>query len=116
MKKENLIKMSLIIFIIFFSLAYFIESNLKKEIKDIEEINDKHIGKKISVYGNIQEQKIIKENLILIIKNKNQSINGIIFNRNKNINNEKNLIITGRVGLYKKELQLIIEKIDSIKP
>ena len=121
--KYNLLKISLIGFLICFSLIYIIEINYNPKIIQIDDIeNNTKISEIIKIKAKIIKLNLRKETLFLTLKDEsNTSINAIVFNYNKtskrNINLTKNkyYYFIGKISLYKQKKEIIIKKISKIK-
>lgn len=117
----NIIKISLTISLLGIITLLILASILEPSLKNINEIKNKDINKKIKIEGKIKNTKTIKNDntresfQILMISDKTGEIDAV-FNAKSNSNllnlkTNQYIIIIGRVTQYKGRLQIQVEKI-----
>lgn len=96
------------------ALALFDFAFSPREIS-VKEINEKIIGEKVSLKGKI-DWVVEKEKFVLFGLNDGNKIKAIVFYPTKEerelIKKNNFLTITGKVQLYKNELEIIVEKVE----
>ena len=114
--KRSLIKISLIVFLTLFSIVYTIEQNQDVKTKKIENISIEDTNKHYQIEGQIIKQTSIKNNNFLTIKslNSDSRIKGIIFNDNHTYDRNKDYLLEGKISIYNKEIEIIINSIIQI--
>ena len=108
-----IIKISLIVFLISFSLLFFIDKNYILDKKEIKNITIKDINKYVRIEGEIVKQKSIGEHVQIEIKDNTSTIKGTLFYSNSSFRN-KNYSIIGKITMYNKKLGLIVSEIEEI--
>ncbi len=108
-KKTILIKISLIGFLLIFLLIYFIEENTVILLTKISEIDNTYINKYVKITGNIVKLKNSNSSTFITIKNNENYLKGIIFEKIK-LKKEKKYIFEGKISKYNNELEIIINE------
>ncbi len=113
MNKNNLIKISLIIFIITINILIIYERNYQLEITNIENISLKQINNNVLLKGNFSKITTYKDMTFGEFEDKTAKINLTIFSTN-NLTLYKNqtYFITGKINIYNKNINLIVSKIE----
>jgi len=110
---RQLIKFSLIIFIIFFCVILYIDNNYELEETKIKDLSLKDINKYVKIESKILNQRINNGTLFLTIGNENKSIPAVLFNYDDiELNLSYNYFFTGKITYYKNDIELILYKIE----
>ena len=102
------------IFLISFSLIYFIESNLELEIMKISEISTDNINEYVRIQTNIKKQKVTNTTTFFELTQNNENIKGIAFDKIEELSKMKEYEIIGKITIHKSELEIIISSIKKI--
>ena len=113
-KENNIIKFSLIVFIITILLIFYIENNFEKPKTKISEIELKDINKRVIFYGNLTKFNKNNDMGFFTFEDNNKSINIVTFNLNQSFELNKTYKINGRVNLYENNIQVIADEISLI--
>ena len=112
---KHIIKLSLIIFIILFTLLIYIDKNYKLETTPIKNITIKNINQYKAIQGKIGKQNIIKNISFFDIYDNQSKITAIMFNLNKTLNYNKKYKFTGKITIHKNKPEMIIYEFQEIK-
>jgi len=113
MKFQKIEKHMLKISLIFSILGIIVLTVMPKtpgEITQIEDLTKKDLGRTITTQGIIENIKTLPTITIITLKNK-ESIKVVLFDPNNKIKKGDKVKITGKVKLYKNELEIIADKI-----
>ncbi|MDA3855921.1 MAG: OB-fold nucleic acid binding domain-containing protein [Candidatus Woesearchaeota archaeon] len=110
LSERTIIKISFIIFLLSFTLLYYLDSTLEVKQIPINEISIKNLNEYVAIKASISKQTVNKNNSFLILKDSSGEIDAIIFNIKNKIPNEEYLFL-GKVSLYDDKLELIIDEI-----
>ncbi len=116
-KEYNLIKISFIGFLLLFILLFYLDSIYSPKLVQISKLDKSYFNKVVKINAKIEKQTLNGQTLFLILQNlenKSIKIKGIIFNINKTFSKSKDYQIIGRISLYKNDLEILIEEINSI--
>lgn len=113
LKKYQIIKIVLIIFILSFTTIYYIEKNHKLELISISKINSNYLEKNVKIEGKIIKQTLNKNTLFLTIQDNTAQINIIAFQINQTLNKNQTYTIEGKVTKYQNKLEIIANKIET---
>lgn len=114
LKKFHIIKICLIGFLLTFALIYLIEINYKQKTITISKIDSNYLEKNVKIQGKIIKQTLNNNTLFLTIKDNSSQINIIVFKTNKTFSKNYTYEIEGKVTTYRKELEIIANKINFI--
>ena len=117
LKENNIIKLSLIIFLFLFILLYYLDSIYSPTLINIKDIDKSYYNKIVKINTKIEKLNLNNETLFLVLSdlnNSNYKINAIIFKTKIILDMDKNYEFIGRISLYKNELELLVDKIKEI--
>ncbi len=113
MKTRTLLKLSLIIALIGTFVIVILANNLEPNISKISSINEKMIDEWVRIKGNVTNQRSTEGLTILTIYDGTAGIRAIMY---KNMNEDlegSEIIILGKIIIYKDEIEIQIEKIQT---
>jgi hypothetical protein len=112
MKKNNLIKVCLIIFLLSMNVIFYFEKNYNPDFTNIRDISLKYINKNVFLKGEFVKLSSYKNISFATFKDKTGLINLTVFDSgNLSVDFNKTYIITGKINIYKNEISLIVKKI-----
>lgn len=111
LKQHTIIKFSTIIFIFLFIIIFYVENTAQISTTNISQIDTTYLNKIVKIEGKIIKQKKINETIFLEIKDNTSTIPAIIFKTNFKINQSNQYLFEGKIVLYQKRPEIIIEKI-----
>lgn len=107
-KKNTLIKISLLGFLFCFLAIYFIEDKVQLEVMPISQMDNSYINKYVKIQGDVVKVSNSESTTYLTIKEVNDSINGVIFDK-INVSKER-YFFEGKIVRYNDGLEIIVEK------
>ncbi len=105
-------KISLSISLIGIITLLILANILEPKLKNINEITNKDLNKKIKLQGKISEIKNY-DHLQILTLTKNSFFIDVILYEKSNFSKEEEVLVIGRVNKYKKNLQIIADFISS---
>lgn len=109
----SLTKISLSISLIGIIILLILANILEPKLKEINEITNKDLNKKIKIQGKISEIKNY-DNLQVLTLTKNSFFIDIVLYKKSNFSKQEEVLVIGRISKYKKNLQIIADTIKSI--
>lgn len=106
-------KISLSISLIGIMILLILANILEPSLKEINEITNKDLNKKIKLQGKISEIKNY-DNLQILTLTKNSFFIDVILYEKSNFSKQEEVLVIGRINKYKKNLQIMAETINSI--
>ncbi|MBS3055837.1 MAG: exodeoxyribonuclease VII large subunit [Candidatus Aenigmarchaeota archaeon] len=93
-------------------LSLFLVSEFYGPAKlEISSITKSMNNRLVLVQGIVTNLRISGENTFFVLERNNTGIKVVIFNKNYNIENNQNIIVKGRVSIYKNQLEIIANDI-----
>ena len=112
MNNQTLLKTALIISILGILLLLFLVNTIQPTKIKIKDINDNLLNQKVEIRGQIQGIKTYKEsNFQIITINDSTDKIDVLIDNPINITKNQTVTVTGRVSIYKENLQIQAEKI-----
>lgn len=108
---KKTIKISLLGFLLFYMILLILDNSFELEMRSIQSLSLDDLNKNVKVQGELEEQRLINENLFLQIREKNRSLKVIAFDIGRELEIGKNYIVEGKITMYKQELEIIAKKI-----
>lgn len=112
-KKKNITKISLIIFLILFSLIYYLTFNITQKTSNLNNLDLTKINENVNFIAYVQKSTLKNSTLFLNLTTNKSSIVGIIFNINKTLSKKKYKFF-GKINYYNLKPEIIITKIENI--
>lgn len=78
----------------------------------IGEINERMVGEKVTVYGEVRNLSASEDALFFTLKNSTEKIRATSFRENLLVTNKSRVQAQGKVSLYQGEVQLIVNRIN----
>jgi aspartyl/asparaginyl-tRNA synthetase len=113
MEESVLIKASLILALVGIGILILISDKIEIKEYNINDITKGLLEKEIKVTGKISKISETQGLYLIDINDKERKLKVVVFKENKNLSLQKNQLIevTGKVVLYKKELEIEAKKI-----
>lgn len=117
LKNKHLIKISLIVFLVSFSLVYFIEMNHSKNSISLDEISIKDVSKVAKIDAFVNNQRLYNSTLFLNVTEiiSNKTVKVVAFKSSNLLNESFNYSIIGKITLYQGEIELIAQRIEKLE-
>lgn len=110
LSERTIIKASFILFLLCFTLLYYLDSTLQINQIPINEISIKNLNEYVAIKATISKQTLISQNIFLTLQDSSGEIDAIIF-KNQNKIPLGTYVFLGKVSLYNDKLELIIDEI-----
>lgn len=101
------------LFIFLFIVIFYVENSYELQTTNISQIDTTYLNKIVKIEGKVLIDTKFNKTLFLEIEDINlekSRINGIVFNSDFRINRTKIYFFEGKITLYKKEPEIIVEK------
>ena len=115
LNEKNIRKISILVIVFGILSLIYIDSIHELPLTNLNEISVEDLNKNVKVKASVKEQVLLNKNLFFTIYNNDTELNGVLFNQGYKINPELEYYIKGRVSMYEKELQIIVNEVNNIK-
>jgi DNA/RNA endonuclease YhcR with UshA esterase domain len=113
---EVLLKIAVVVFLVGFSMLFFLTQQESGNVLSINQINENMIGEKVAVYG-IAEDLQLGDNLMMVLIGENNTKTKVVMFDTQGINFKEGdtVVVRGEVSIYKGELEIVATKISRIE-
>ena len=112
--RHQIIKCCLILFLISFIVIFLYEQEIKTQSVPINSISLKEVATPVTLTVVIAQQKVVNSILFLTLKDATGTMPAVAFKMNSTLDPNQTYRITGRITLYEKKLELIVNSIEPI--